>query len=78
MEEKNFNDFLIIRALNEENNDFVITLGDHLASPKHYTSYEEADNVIKSTDWSIVASIAVCLINYYKDLKQSEKQEEEK
>ena len=30
-----FNDRFIIRALNEENNNFIITLGDHLATPRH-------------------------------------------
>ena len=50
--EKNFsfNDAFTIRALNEENNDFVITLGEHLATPERFKSYDEAENAIKAVD----------------------------
>ncbi len=75
MEEKDFNDFLIIRSLNEENNDFVITLGDHLASPRHFTSYEEADKIARAIDWNIVASIVMSLITGYEKMKQSKEEE---
>lgn len=78
MEQNDFNNLLIIRALNEENNDFVITLGDHLASPRHFTSFEEADKVARSIDWNIAASIAMCLITGYEKMKQSNEEEDKK
>ena len=42
----NFNYAFTIRALNEENNDFIITLGNYLATPEHFKSYEEAEKSI--------------------------------
>ena len=34
-------DNFIVRALNEENNDFIITIGRHLATTKHFERKEE-------------------------------------
>jgi uncharacterized protein YydD (DUF2326 family) len=73
----NFNDAFIIRALNEENNDFIITLGNHLATPRHFTSYEEADTVARAVDWNLVASLAMTLIEGMKKM-ENEKKEEDK
>lgn len=77
MEEKfSFNDAFTIRALNEENNDFVITLGEHLATPEHFKSYDEAENAIKATDWNLVASLAMSLIEGMKKFENSKKEED--
>ena len=70
-------DQFIIRALNEENNDFIITLGNHLATTKHFKTYEEAMEVIERTDWNLVASLAMSLIQGIKKM-ESEKKEEDK
>ena len=76
MEEKiNMNDMFIIRAVNEKNNDYVITMGDHLASPIHYNSYEDAENSIESTDWNLVASMCMAMIHGYEKMKQSKEEE---
>lgn len=72
----NFNEAFVIRALNEENNDFIITLGNHLASPTHYNSYEDAEKSIESTDWNLVASMAMMLIEGYEKMKQSKEKED--
>lgn len=72
-----FNDTFIIRALNEENDDFIITLGNHLATPKHFKSYDEAENSIKAVDWNLVASLAMSLIEGIKKM-ENEKKEEDK
>jgi hypothetical protein len=76
-EKFSFNDVFTIRALNEENNDFVITLGEHLATPEHFKSYNEAENAIKTVDWNLVASLAVSLIEGIKKM-ENEKKEEDK
>lgn len=71
-----FNDQFVIRALNEENNDFIITLGNHLATPRHFTSYEEADMKIKAVDWNLVASLAMSLIEGMKKIENNKKKED--
>ena len=77
MEEKfSFNDAFTVRALNEENNDFVITLGERLASPERFKSYDEAENAIKAVDWNLVASLAISLIEGMKKFENSKKEED--
>lgn len=71
-----FNDQFVIRALNEENNDFIITLGNHLATPEHFKSYEEAENSIEAVDWNLVASLAMSLIEGMKKFENSKKEED--
>lgn len=73
----NFNYAFTIRALNEENNDFIITLGNHLATPEHFKSYEEAEKAIAAIDWNLVASLAMSLIEGVKKM-ENEKKEEDK
>lgn len=73
----NFNDAFVIRALNEENNDFIITLGNHLATPEHFKSYDEAENSINAVDWNLVASLVMSLIEGMKKM-ENEKKEEDK
>ena len=72
----NFNDAFTIRALNEENNDFIITLGEHLATPEHFKSYDEAENAIKAVDWNLVASLTISLIEGMKKFENSKKEED--
>lgn len=69
----NFNDAFSIRALNEENNDFIITLGNHLATPEHFKSYDEAENSIETVDWNLVASLAMSLIEGMKKMENEKK-----
>lgn len=71
-----FNDQFVIRALNEENNDFIITLGNHLATPKHFKSYDEAEDAIKAVDWNLIASLAISLIEGMKKFENSKKEED--
>nr|DAU53934.1 MAG TPA: hypothetical protein [Microviridae sp.] len=72
----NFNDAFIIRALNEENNDFIITLGNHLATPEHFKSYDEAESLIETVDWNLVASLAMSLIEGMKKMENEKKVED--
>lgn len=71
-----FNDQFVIRALNEENNNFIITLGDHLATTRHFTSYEEADAAVRAVDWNLVASLAISLIEGMEKYKNNKKEED--
>lgn len=54
-----FEDVFIVRATNPENNDFIITIGNRYATPKHYESKEEAEKAIKNRDWNLVATLAI-------------------
>ena len=54
-----FEDVFVVRATNPENNDFIITIGNRYATPKHYESKEEAEKAIKNRDWNLVATLAI-------------------
>lgn len=56
-----FEDVFVVRATNPENNDFIITIGNRYATPKHYESKEEAEKAIKNRDWNLVATLAIKL-----------------
>lgn len=54
-----FEDAFVVRATNPENNDFIITIGNRLATPKHYESEEKAQEAIKNQDWNLIATLAI-------------------
>lgn len=54
-----FEDVFVVRATNPENNDFIITVGNRMATPKHYETQEEAQEAIKNRDWNLVATLAI-------------------
>lgn len=73
-----FEDAFVVRATNPENNDFIITIGNKYATPKHYESKEEAEKAIKSRDWNLIATLAIELAeqaikNYMSNNKKNKK-----
>ena len=54
-----FEEAFVVRATNPENNDFIITIGNRYATPKHYETQEEAQEAIKNRDWNLVATLAI-------------------
>ena len=52
-------DLFKIHPISEKQNDFVITIGKHLATTKRFKTRESAENYIKYPKWDTVfASIA--------------------
>lgn len=73
-----FEEAFVVRATNPENNDFIITIGNRYATPKHYESKEEAEKAIKSRDWNLIATLAIELAeqaikNYMSNNKKNKK-----
>lgn len=73
-----FEDAFVVRATNPENNDFIITIGNRFATPKHYESEEEAQKAIKNRDWNLIATLAIELAeqaikNHKSDNKKNKK-----
>ena len=50
-------DNFIVRAVNEENNNFIITIGKHLATNKHFKSKEEAEKYIEKPEWDTTLAL---------------------
>ena len=59
--EYNFKDAFIVRAMNEENNDYIITLGDKIATPYHFSNQKEAERAIMKKDWNLIASLTISI-----------------
>ena len=73
-----FEDVFVVRATNPENNDFIITIGNRFATPKHYETQEEAQEAIKNRDWNLIAALAIELAeqavkNYKSNNKKNKK-----
>lgn len=59
--EYNFKDAFIVRPTSEENNDFIITLGDKIATPYHFSSQKEAEQAVMKKDWNLIATLAISI-----------------
>lgn len=57
----NFKEAFIVRATNSENNDYIITIGNKLATPQHYKNQKEAEQAIIKKDWNLIASLAISI-----------------
>lgn len=57
--EFNFEDNFVIRPINEEENDFIITYGNLQATPQHFNKREDAMECIKRKDWNLIATMCI-------------------
>lgn len=63
----NVNDLFKIRPTNEEQNDFMITVGKHLATEKHFSTVEEAENYINTPQWDTTFALIAEMIESNED-----------
>lgn len=60
-------DYFKIRPTNEEQDDFIITVGKHLATEKHFESQENAEKYIKIPKWDTVFAIVAEMLDIQKE-----------
>lgn len=53
----NVKELFQIRPTNEEQNDFIITVGQHLATEKHFPTREEAETYRNTPQWDMVLAM---------------------
>lgn len=53
----NVNELFQIRPTNEEQNDFIITVGQHLATELHFKTREEAEQYRDTPQWDMVLAM---------------------
>lgn len=68
-------DNFIVRALNEENNDFIITIGRHLATTKHFESKEAAEKYIKKPEWDTTLALMAEMIEAHDQMLKKKSEE---
>ena len=65
----NVEELFKIRPTNEEQNDFIITVGQHLATERHFATREEAEKYKKTPKWDMVIAIVTEMFEINKELK---------
>ena len=75
----NFNEVFKVRAVKKgEENTYVITIGDRLASTEEFETAQKAQMKINKTDWNLVASLFAAMLEGEKKYqKENIKQTEE-
>ena len=53
----NINELFKIRPTNEEQNDFIITVGEHLATEQHFKTRKEAEKYIETPQWDMILAV---------------------
>lgn len=57
----NLAEAFIIRPADRDENEFIITIGNHLATEEKFPSREAAEKRINQTDWNLIAAMVYAL-----------------
>ena len=60
-----------IRPTNEEQNDYIVTIGKHLASEKHFKTREEAEQYIETPQWDMILTMVAEMFAIHKDTEHN-------
>ena len=73
----NLKEAFVIRPTDTDENEFMITIGNHLATEEKFKSRKAAEMRINKTDWNLVASL-VYAIKEADEFEKSIKKQEDK
>lgn len=68
----NVKELFQIRPTNEEQNDFIITVGQHLATEKHFATREEAEKYRNKPQWDMILAMVAEMFTIHEDVKHKE------
>ena len=57
----NLKEAFVIRPTDTDENEFMITIGNHLATEERFKSRKAAEMRINKTDWNLVAAMVYAL-----------------
>ena len=69
------NDLFKIRPTNEEQNDFIITVGQHLATEQHFKSREEAEEYIDTPQWDMILAMVAEMFQIHTEVEHKKNKE---
>jgi hypothetical protein len=72
----NLKEVFIIRPTDTNENEFMITIGNHLATEEKFKSRKAAEMRINKTDWNLVAALVYALKEADEFEKSIKKQED--
>ena len=61
-------DLFVVRATNEENNNYIVTIGKHLATEKMFKTKEEAIEYIDRPEWDTIGALISEMIEVNKEV----------
>ena len=64
-----------IRPTNEEQNDFIITVGQHLATEKHFTNREEAEEYRDTPKWDMILAMVAEMLTIHTEVEHKKDKE---
>lgn len=73
----NLKEVFVIRPTDTNENEFMITIGNHLATEEKFKSRKAAEMRINKTDWNLVAAMVYAL-KEADEFEKSIKNQEEK
>ena len=65
-----------IRPTNEEQNDFIITVGTHLATERHFKTHEEAEQYRETPEWDMVLAMVAEMFAIHTEVEHKKNKEE--
>ena len=68
-------DIFIVRPTDNEQKEFIITMGKHLATKKKFKTKEEAENYIKYPKWDTTFALIAEMIELNENAKNTEENE---
>ena len=63
-----------VRPTNEEQNEFVITIGDNLATSKRFKTRTEAHKYIKSKPWDLIFNLGIFVSKRTYEIEQNKEE----
>lgn len=71
-------DLFVVRATNEENNSYIVTIGKHLATEKIFKTKKEALTYIDRPEWDSIGALISEMIEANKEIEQIKNSKEDK
>ena len=71
----NVKELFQIRPTNEEQNDFIITVGQHLATEIHFKTREEAEQYKDTPKWDMILAIVAEMFEIYAEVEHKKDKE---
>lgn len=64
-----------IRPINEEQNDFIITIGQHLATEQHFSTRKEAEQYRDTPQWDTILAFVAEMFEIHTEVKHKKDKE---
>lgn len=71
----NVKELFKIRPTNEDQNDFIITVGQHLATEQHFKSKEAAEQYTDTPQWDMILAMVAEMFEIHTNVEHKKDKE---